>query len=1747
MAIERKIVLVAEWSCIKRRQVQSDFRMSLEKAKKMSFENYRSNHQAIINGLVDMVDTWQTIGRGITVGKVGVFVYGKTRDYTDGASRGFDIADLTLSGLNFFSPIKAPVELLQSALKVGNQPVQRLEAQMKKIDGTKITTASNETLRAIDTIKDGLQVAGLTHAAANDVLVTFTGLNILVLLVTSEVADALEAADRESGSSAAAAANASVAASSTSEPSDWQALSDALDAQAAPRVEAMALVAPKVETVQAKIDEFIALFDLIDFSAITTNLAGLEQIGELLAKLKTPLDIAFNALNPIKPLLDAIGLISSLMDSVVDFVVETLGIGELIENAEQTLLDLLPSGFIFDEFLAQLQPLYDILQEMIDEALGVTALLGELEQAIFGDGFGDAMQSALGFADNGDNVLRGDDLDDVLTALGGDDEIYGGGGNDIIIAGEGNDELWGGTGNDFFHFNASFTEYELSRERLPSDTEEGGEANGDIVVSHLRPLSAFNSGIDVLRDLDDDDVVAFSDISFSGRELKEAFIGGSVLTGSARNDLMFLNSTGTRIDGFYVAEGLAGDDRIFGSTADDRLIGGDGNDVLFPGQGNDEVLGDAGSDTFQVLEGAKSSLRIDLEAGTAFGQGSDILVDIENVVAMPGQKHFVRGTDDPNTIVTAGGIDVVTGRGGDDYLRTGGEDDYVIGGAGSDTIDAGTGRNVMISGSAAVSGVSDTYIGGVDFDVVAYTSESNTIRDDINNQSDDPSILQQVKNYLNETERSGRVQIDGTTGRIERFDAEGTLVATDITREVEGFVGSDVDDLLIGGPIATFLHGGGGNDVIRTNGTENIDGGSGDDLIFAERVPDGSTQLQIEGGSGVDRLELDGVGEARWFYRIESSISLQLRAHDLAIEGDDLRNARDVTFSIKPRNIEVIKLGDYDDHAIYAPGGSRTTVFELGGGDDRFDGENGFAEVFADIGNDVGNFFSGGGGIFNGGAGDDLSIWSDTTRENAALMGDGTDSVEIRRFFGHADGGDGYDSIGFEISFSSRIVADLALGVVESSKGVSTNNADQVGMTLENFEQFVATNFNDQVTGSDRGERLVGRDGRDSLDGGGGNDEIFGGSGDDSLQGGAGDDVLHGSAGQDRLDGGEGRDTASYAWVEPGGVTGALTASVFQGVTVNLALGQASGAFGADTLISIENVSGSGGDDSITGDGGANLLSGGDGDDVLDGAGGNDVLITGAGMDTVDGGTGNDQILVGLGEKVISGGDGEDTLDFGLIDGVVRVNYENGTYSAQIETEVARWRVLDLDGDGVAESDGFEARNIGGVMMTPEDVRQTDPLFADEAADLTRDLPQAGEEGFAATQIETVITSVEASGTFTGIEQIVGALSDDRLLGSRAADSFDGGESADVLIGRDGSDRLSGDSGDDLLIGGDVTDASTGSKGQVFRIYQATLDRVPDTTGFDAWSERLDTNAQSILQVASGFTNSPEFQATYGTLNDVEFVNLLYQNVLGRTGEPAGVANWIGALEGGASRAQVVLGFSESQEFKIKSNDTASAFAQARGQSEWIDDVFRLYQATLDRAPDAGGLDRWSGTLADGTSRQEVASGFVNSPEFQQEYGDLGDEAFVTLLYNNVLNRAPDPGGLARWTNDLASGSGREDVVVGFSQSQEFIRDTAPDVLAYMKARPGDVFQGGVGDDILAGGYLSDVFIFDAAETGHDRVLQLDAWDSLQFSGFGYTTAAEAIAKMKARGPDVVFEDEGVTVTFADQTLVEIEALQFLI
>ncbi|MDU9389077.1 retention module-containing protein [Pseudomonas sp. zfem002] len=170
----------------------------------------------------------------------------------------------------------------------------------------------------------------------------------------------------------------------------------------------------------------------------------------------------------------------------------------------------------------------------------------------------------------------------------------------------------------------------------------------------------------------------------------------------------------------------------------------------------------------------------------------------------------------------------------------------------------------------------------------------------------------------------------------------------------------------------------------------------------------------------------------------------------------------------------------------------------------------------------------------------------------------------------------------------------------------------------------VDINYQDSstLTGTANADTLLGGSGNDTLNAGDGNDVLIGGDGNDSLYGGNGNDLLIGGPGNDLLDGGSGIDTASYA-------------SATSAVTVNLSIAaqQNTGGAGLDTLVSIENLIGSDYNDTLTGDGNANVLQGGLGNDILNGAGGDDVLIGGRGDDTLTGGPGADTFLWQLGDN----------------------------------------------------------------------------------------------------------------------------------------------------------------------------------------------------------------------------------------------------------------------------------------------------------------------------------------------------------------------------------------------------------------------------------------------------------------------------------------------------------------------------------
>ncbi|MPZ24234.1 MAG: hypothetical protein GEU28_11990 [Dehalococcoidia bacterium] len=155
------------------------------------------------------------------------------------------------------------------------------------------------------------------------------------------------------------------------------------------------------------------------------------------------------------------------------------------------------------------------------------------------------------------------------------------------------------------------------------------------------------------------------------------------------------------------------------------------------------------------------------------------------------------------------------------------------------------------------------------------------------------------------------------------------------------------------------------------------------------------------------------------------------------------------------------------------------------------------------------------------------------------------------------------------------------------------------------------------------GQPTVGTNGKDVIQGTLGNDFIRGRGGDDVICGLGGNDLIAGNEDSDTVNGGPGRDRALYGGTPP--------------VNVNLAAGTAIGQ-GNDTLIAIEDASGSSGDDGLRTSNAANRLWGFGGVDTLVGLAGNDILTGGPGPDHLNGGPGTDFCngSVGLGDTAVN-------------------------------------------------------------------------------------------------------------------------------------------------------------------------------------------------------------------------------------------------------------------------------------------------------------------------------------------------------------------------------------------------------------------------------------------------------------------------------------------------------------------------------
>jgi Ca2+-binding RTX toxin-like protein len=410
---------------------------------------------------------------------------------------------------------------------------------------------------------------------------------------------------------------------------------------------------------------------------------------------------------------------------------------------------------------------------------------------------------------------------------------------------------------------------------------------------------------------------------------------------------------------------------------------------------------------------------------------------------------------------------------------------------------------------------------------------------------------------------------------------------------------------------------------------------------------------------------------------------------------------------------------------------------------------------------------------------------------------------------------------------------------------------------VESAPTTVVGNFN---LGTAAADTVTGTEGQDILGGGLGNDTINAGGEDDTIQFTLGEEV-------DTIDGGDGNDTLNAYGTAAANIMRVLVAGdtilsmsggnvsnvetfnldlgdgidllsynpstppvTSQNVTVNLALGQATGF---TSIAGVENVQGGSGDDTFIGDVQNNSFAGGSGRDTYSlagttagatittgsatsaeagtdtltsienyiGSAGNDSIIVNGAVNEIDGGDGNDTINAGGANDTVFGGNGNDTIIYAVGGGADTVDGGADTDTLSIIGSTPPNAItVTFNGTAISAVSGGAVSNVELFTIDLGADTNDTLAYSNGSASVTVNLATGTASGFA---------------SMAGVDNVTGGNSGDTLTGNGAANTINGGGGADFITGGAGADNLQGGAGADTFIAtiGDGNDTINGNGG----------------------------------------------------------------------------------------------------------------------------------------------------------------------------------------------------------------------------------------------------------------------------------------------------------------------------------------------
>jgi len=876
-----------------------------------------------------------------------------------------------------------------------------------------------------------------------------------------------------------------------------------------------------------------------------------------------------------------------------------------------------------------------------------------------------------------------------------------------------------------------------------------------------------------------------------------------------------------------VISGSTFGETLYGNGGNDTIGAGFGNDYIDGGTGNDTFAGSLGDDTFVV----DSASDVIIEVA---GEGTDTVIASVSYVLSTALENLIlatgaiagTGNDLANTITGNSAANTLSGLAGNDVLDGGGGNDTLIGGTGDDTFladstsdviveNGGEGtdtlrssatvtalaanvEHIVLTGSAAINATGNT-----ENNSITGNSGSNSLFGDAGNDflygdagtdtltggtGDDTYVLDRTVDFGQDTiiENSGEgndlVRSNGSIeSPIANVERFELLGSADWS-----IVGNDADNTIIGNSGNNYLSGGLGADtLIGGDGNDSLIGGLGADTLIGGAGND---------SYGVDMLDV--IVEAA--NGGVDSVNTSLSGYTLQTEVENLWlfDTAAIGFGNASNNFM---------RASFNTLGVGTTFYGYDGNDTLW------GAAFSDT--------------LYGGAGDD---YFRDTHEFAS--GSGVDTFV---------GGTGNDTFYFSATRNHVVVEDANEGI-DTIILAWTDSTTQNYVLSANVENLTHILGHHNATGNTLNNILQGNGGVNSLAGLAGNDTIDGGNGNDTLNGGADNDTLIG---------GDGSDTAvfsgnyaSYSVTKDG--NGNLTVIGADGTdflqTMEF-LQFADQTIDVSTLASA--ITGTAGNDTLTGGAAANIIDGLAGADTMTGLGGDDTYFVDNAGDVV----------------VEATGGGSDEV--------------RSTISHQIAANVERLVLLgtgDLAGAGndlantITGTSGNNIINALAGADTMIGLGGNDTYYVDNLGDV---IVEASGEG-------TDLAMVQISGYTLGANVENGTL--------LVAGALTGNSGANILTGTSANDTLTGGLGNDTLIGGAGNDIAvfSGNRSNYTLTKNANGDvTVAGTDGTDIVRtvETLQFADQSIATAAIGApppNAAPVVSASNGNVNGGQSVAL---------------------------------------------------------------------------------------------------------------------------------------------------------------------------------------------------------------------------------------------------------------------------------